>query len=780
MATLTSAVIEIIIGGKVIIYGDNSIPAISNELGDDPDIALGQKGATDLLLQKKDLTGSQAIQTYKPDLSGISISAKANSILINSDAVASRNGTLSKITINASDNGNITIHSLSRTNNTFTSTASKSIGVSAGTAQYNISLNVLKNQYIGIEISTTNASVKYFQSGKTGYWGGQNGSAFTEIADGLICYGFVIDLDGSGSSERPQEVQDFENSILASAQNNTEEYVNEVLEGDILKKSDLVGGGENYIYYPDLNGTTNSAKASSMLINALAKASSVGTLSKITLNASDSGNIKIHVFTKSENVFTSIANQEISITAGINSYNTNLNVASEEHYIGLEISASYASVKTFGQVGKEGYYGGANGTSMTFVSGALICYGFTIKKGDTEVRPQEVEDFKNEIVQESNNYTDSKINAFIPNAGHLLYKYNMNSDNTDFSNSGWSFSANGATSSIQGVSGKLFIKKQINIETKIQRCIATLYSNTNLVLFTEGKEEGSLKTAVSVNVASNSINIYEIFASSALPAIRSTKIISFTLVSGRKFIIEMYRLPRANGIRIIDILTGKSDFLEVYPTQAVHGSDKEVYAGGLQYDQFGIFWNGGTAPLIHELSCGYFGVKNPLLYIAGDSITYGYGTNDATLTYAHLIGGLTGGDYIVSPRGGGKIGGIIEKIQTECAIIKPKYIMVTIGTNQAASIVQLQQLIDDIETIGSIPIINCIPSRTNGEQTTANNNILSMNVYSCRFDLATAIDPTASTLKADLSLYVDDGVHPNTNGFKKMADRVRIDLPFLF
>jgi lysophospholipase L1-like esterase len=307
-----------------------------------------------------------------------------------------------------------------------------------------------------------------------------------------------------------------------------------------------------------------------------------------------------------------------------------------------------------------------------------------------------------------------------------------------------------------------------------------LNANTNLVLYTEGKEENTLKTAVSVNASNNTINIYEIFSGSALPSVRSSKAISFSIVNGRKYILEMYRLARANGIRITDTLTGKTEYLEVYPTQAVHGSDKEVYAGGLQYDQFGIFWNGGTAPIIHELSCGYFGVKNPLLYIAGDSIMYGYGTNNIDKTFAHLVGAMTGGDYVVSPRGGGKIGGVLEKTQTECAIIKPKYVMVTIGTNQTPTISELQQLIDSIETIGSIPIINCIPCRTNGEQMAANNNILSMGVYSCRSDLATAIDPTASTLKADLSLYVDNGVHPNTVGFKRMADRVRIDLPFLF
>lgn len=46
MASLNNAVIEIVIGGSVKIYGEGSIPAISNELGNDPDIAMGQMGAS--------------------------------------------------------------------------------------------------------------------------------------------------------------------------------------------------------------------------------------------------------------------------------------------------------------------------------------------------------------------------------------------------------------------------------------------------------------------------------------------------------------------------------------------------------------------------------------------------------------------------------------------------------------------------------------------------------------------------------------------------------------
>lgn len=574
----------------------------------------------------------------------------------------------------------------------------------------------------------------------------------------------------------------FGNGIYTIDGSDADEYIQEHTK-DALKKADLLPSDGTLKEFPaDLSGNIVPGKTTNIWVNDVALCNVTGIITKFSINSADTGTISICTLVKSGSIFTIQKQAIVSVGIGIATYDVNLEINQGE-YLGVMPSATNISPKIFTS-GQSGYWGAASsGSTFTHIQTGLICYSFVVRYGGGTVRPQEVSLFKDEVVLDANKYTDEKISKAMITAssGHLLYRYDMKLDNVDISNSGWTFNENGAIPSIQGISGKLFVKKQINIETKIQRCLATLYSDTNIVLYSEGKEENTLKTAVSVNISNNTINIYEIFSGSALPSIRSTKDISFSITSGRKYIIEMYRLARANGIRIIDTLTGKSDFLEVYPTQTVHGSDKEVYVGGLQYDQFGVFWNGGNAPIIHELSCGYYGVKNPLLYIVGDSITYGYGTNEASLTYAHLIGSLTGGDYVVSPRGGGKIAGVIEKIQTECSVIKPKYIMVTIGTNQTPTIVQLQQLIDAIITIGSIPIINCIPCRTNGEQTTTNNNILSMNVYCCRFDIATAIDPTATTLKADPSLYVDGGgVHPNISGFKRMSDRVRIDLPFLF
>ena len=60
MASLNNAVIEIVIGGSVKIYGEGSIPAISNELGSDPDVAMGQKGTTENINKIKSVLPTSA------------------------------------------------------------------------------------------------------------------------------------------------------------------------------------------------------------------------------------------------------------------------------------------------------------------------------------------------------------------------------------------------------------------------------------------------------------------------------------------------------------------------------------------------------------------------------------------------------------------------------------------------------------------------------------------------------------------------------------------------
>ena len=135
-----------------------------------------------------------------------------------------------------------------------------------------------------------------------------------------------------------------------------------------------------------------------------------------------------------------------------------------------------------------------------------------------------------------------------------------------------------------------------------------------------------------------------------------------------------------------------------------------------------------------------------------------------------------------SGRGGGGITGVIEKIDSEVSLLKPKYVMVTIGTNDYGTVDRLQSLVTKIKEKGAIPIINCIPcapwSSSDKLKSTINSAILKLNEKCARFDIATSKDYLLQ--EPDEALFCDDKIHPNENGHIEMLKRVKIDLPELF
>lgn len=197
----------------------------------------------------------------------------------------------------------------------------------------------------------------------------------------------------------------------------------------------------------------------------------------------------------------------------------------------------------------------------------------------------------------------------------------------------------------------------------------------------------------------------------------------------------------------------------------------------------GIWASAGTVKLYNLLLNCDVNNAGTYLYIAGDSITEGDGiTVDAERWTTILKQYFDIDSVVVSGRCGGTIYHVLERIKSEAAILKPKYIMVTIGTNGRNTVSNLSQLIDDIRDIGAIPILNRVPAMASGLHNTYNNVIENVvntkNVLSCRFDIATSKNYNISS-GCDTTLF-SDGVHPNVNGCIRMATRIKIDLPFLF
>ena len=180
-------------------------------------------------------------------------------------------------------------------------------------------------------------------------------------------------------------------------------------------------------------------------------------------------------------------------------------------------------------------------------------------------------------------------------------------------------------------------------------------------------------------------------------------------------------------------------------------------------------------------------LKNVLLYITGDSITEGDGILLDKDRWTTLVSNhFTNGRVIVSGRSGGVADDLYRRLYSEAEILKPKYIMVTIGTNGGNSVTALTNIINKILEIGSIPIINHIPADTNNRYIGYNSTIdeaialFDTKILCCKFDLATSVNYDISQ-GYNSSLFVNgNSVHPNEAGCLKMYQRVKIDCPELF
>lgn len=178
-----------------------------------------------------------------------------------------------------------------------------------------------------------------------------------------------------------------------------------------------------------------------------------------------------------------------------------------------------------------------------------------------------------------------------------------------------------------------------------------------------------------------------------------------------------------------------------------------------------------------------------LLIILGDSITEGYLSGDDYGTYSvRIMNMFPSGTAKVSGRNGGTINGVLKRLESEVKLLKPKYVMVGIGTNNGNTEENLTQLINRIYELGAIPIINRIPCMSNSIQSANNNLIESVvndfrnngkEIYSCMMNVATAINRNLDD-GFDASKFNPDYVHPNSKGHLDMFLQSMIDIPFMF
>ena len=256
--------------------------------------------------------------------------------------------------------------------------------------------------------------------------------------------------------------------------------------------------------------------------------------------------------------------------------------------------------------------------------------------------------------------------------------------------------------------------------------------------------------------------------------------IPFNIVNGREYIVRFYKKEPRMILEIIDGVTGEAFSCEYSP-----GGQWDAY-------QFGVATS--TNPVtVSSVKIIALCKDQPFLMFEGDSITQGdivgnlnpSGGHFYRKRFANLIANKMNKPFAVSSRSSGNINGVLARIDINTNHLKPKYYIVTVGTNNGNTLSKLNELADKVAAKGIELILNTIPLYDG--QNTADKNAMILQVVNerglkcIRMDIATSINGDGVT--KDNTCFAPEGgayIHPNEKGNYQIYRRALIDLEDLF
>ncbi len=260
------------------------------------------------------------------------------------------------------------------------------------------------------------------------------------------------------------------------------------------------------------------------------------------------------------------------------------------------------------------------------------------------------------------------------------------------------------------------------------------------------------------------------------------------------YLVEIHRDYQTSALRIVDMSTGAESIVSAVMdgTGGVgRGAAGTGFHVGLQHDYYCFGLQSGTEMLVKQLTV-LSKKSNLALLIYGDSITEPEGyfpTSDFPQAWTQLIINALKGKAMSSGRGGTTIHEVLERIKNELPYVKAKYVMVTIGTNGGNTEENLSELVEYIQSQGSIPILNNIPANESGTQVPVNAMIEKVRqrygIKGCKFDLATSIGYDGREVDKS-TMYFEDYDwgeiyhHPNVKGSRLMYLRTLVDVPEIY
>lgn len=411
-----------------------------------------------------------------------------------------------------------------------------------------------------------------------------------------------------------------------------------------------------------------------------------------------------------------------------------------------------------------GYTTAATGTGDGLDSGTSVEIDIDQEMSATSENP-----VANKVIK---SYVDAETS--LRGAEYFAYDF-INTDNLDASKLSGGYSEShltlGKGYALQSHASKL--KFNHNIDIDYVKIIADVeLTDTTAVLALGSKSYNSTQHAscVTYNFSTGKM----IFAKkgnqdSISSAHKTVDISSIITETDTRYYLEIGRHRRQIYAAVTNYRTGA----RIEATVEESGSNL-IYPAGWLYDEPTASQLSGSQAYLRNIKC-YVPTDVKVVFI-GDSITEGYGTKSDEC-WAVLCC-----DYFGNSVNMGRSGATLpvhsqKQIDELLPIVKPKYVVVTIGTNGGNTASNLAKMVESIKALNAVPIVNHIYRKTT-DVTSVNNDIAALNTLGARFDYATSIDNDL-TKAQDTSLFISDKLHLNVTGNKRVFERFIADCGFI-
>lgn len=343
----------------------------------------------------------------------------------------------------------------------------------------------------------------------------------------------------------------------------------------------------------------------------------------------------------------------------------------------------------------------------------------------------------------------------------------------------WTYAAGSAIPGATGIANRLtwalssgMHLQTLAVEFKFDNASGKLYFGKEIVYSAASVDYGTL---ASIDISTNSIELLFPYNTNFVqPGVKYTELITeFTLVTARKYRIEMIKINKKISIRVTDTVTADTQLFEwTVDDQYGYGyGAPTVYSGAGLIDVKKVEW--------------YFDNTIPTSIIVGDSITEGSGATThlsgyAGKLYATKVGMFYGDGGVTAVAG-------LHEFYEATKLFMPKYAIFCLGANNAQSDTERDRYIADMRSFwaacrryGIIPIVCTVTPNNNAAYQTrinAMNAAIAADVIS---DALEIIDFNAALGGAWSAPNFLDDVHPNQTGNDLLYARALADQPDAF